>query len=244
MGAFTSFRWITKHDLSELFWVPQYAQWEVKNERRASTMGKGPTWSNSELSLILVWFSGKAKIIGGTDCSRLSESRCPNGAFLDYNMLQSSMTYRSRWWFCCEFQYCWILLDVAVHTWLCSSQSTIVVEVEPILNSPYCALLCEVSVSFWWRVLGRKHSKLRPCMTLCLFSNRLVMLWRGWGKKPRIIKDSRTPDVGGFAWLWSWGTFSYTIRWYLLFDWETRCVPVCWVYTNFSRQEHSFSDKA
>ena len=70
------------------------------------------------------------------------------------------------------------------------------------------------------------------------------MFWRGWGKKPRIIKDSRTPDVGGFAWLWSWGTFSYTIRWYLLFDWETRCVPVCWVYINFSRQEHSFSDKA
>ena len=72
-----------------------------------------------------------------------------------------------------------VLLDVAVHTWLCSSQSTIVVEVQPILNSPYCALLCEVSVSFWWRVLGRKHSKLRPCMTLCLFSNRLCMfeLW-------------------------------------------------------------------
>ena len=30
-------------------------------------MGKGPTWSNSALSLILVWFSGKTKIIGGTD---------------------------------------------------------------------------------------------------------------------------------------------------------------------------------
>ena len=82
LGAFTSFRWITKHDLSELFWVPQYPQWEVKNEQRASTMGKGPTWSNSELNLILVCFSGKAKIIGGT---RLSESRCPNGALSGYN---------------------------------------------------------------------------------------------------------------------------------------------------------------
>ena len=85
LGAFTSFRWITKHDLSELFWVPQYPQWEVKNEQRASKMGKGPTRSNSELSLILVWFSGKAKIIGGTDCIRLSESRCPNGALSGYN---------------------------------------------------------------------------------------------------------------------------------------------------------------
>ena len=118
----------------------------------------------------------------------------------------------------------------------------------------YCAWLCEVSVSFWWRAMGRKHSKLRPCMTLRLFSNRLCMfelLCCAWwcfgeaeGKTPRIIKDSRTPDVGGFAWLWSWGTFSYTIRWYLLFDWETRFVPVCWVYISFSRQEHSFSDKS
>ena len=73
-----------------------------------------------------------------------------------------------------------VLLDVAVHTWLCSSQSTIVVEVEPIHNSriiaPYCVKFLLAFGSVPW---GRKHSKLRPCMTLCLFSNRLCMfeLW-------------------------------------------------------------------
>ena len=42
----------------------------------------------------------------------------------------------------------------------------------------------------------------------------------------------------------SWGTFSYTVFWCILFDWATLSVPVYWVDTSFSCQEHSFSDKA
>ena len=42
----------------------------------------------------------------------------------------------------------------------------------------------------------------------------------------------------------SWGTFSYTVFWCILFDWATLSVPVYWVDTSFSCEEHSFSDKA
>ena len=42
----------------------------------------------------------------------------------------------------------------------------------------------------------------------------------------------------------SWGTFSYTVFWCILFDWATLCVPVYWVDASFSCQEHGFSDKA
>ena len=105
-------------------------------------------------ALILVWFSGKNQ---DHWCHRLSESRCLIGVFLGYN----------PHFFLDDFVAIWVLLDVAVRTWVCSPQSTIVV-VEPILNSPYCALLCEVSMScLWGGSIGRKHSKQRPSMTLC-----------------------------------------------------------------------------
>ena len=42
----------------------------------------------------------------------------------------------------------------------------------------------------------------------------------------------------------SWGTFSYTVFWCILFDWATLSMPVYWVDTSFFCQEHSFSDKA
>ena len=48
----------------------------------------------------------------------------------------------------------------------------------------------------------------------------------------------------GFGHQRSWGTFSYTVFWCILFDWATLSVPVYWVDTSFSCQEHSFSDKA
>ena len=48
----------------------------------------------------------------------------------------------------------------------------------------------------------------------------------------------------GFGHQRSWGTFSYTVFWCILFDWATLSVPVYWVDTSISCQEHSFSDKA
>ena len=48
----------------------------------------------------------------------------------------------------------------------------------------------------------------------------------------------------GFGHQRSWGTFSSTVFWCILFDWATLSVPVYWVDTSFSCQEHSFSDKA
>ena len=48
----------------------------------------------------------------------------------------------------------------------------------------------------------------------------------------------------GFGHHKSWGTFSSTVFWCILFDWATLNVPVYWVDTSFSCQEHSFSDKA
>ena len=42
----------------------------------------------------------------------------------------------------------------------------------------------------------------------------------------------------------SWGTFLSTVFWCILFDWATLSVPVYWVDTSFSCQEHGFSDKA
>ena len=59
---------------------------------------------------------------------RRSESRCPNGAFVGYGTLNTfpSMAWlRPRWWFLAIS----VLLVVAVRTWVCSPQSTIVVEV-------------------------------------------------------------------------------------------------------------------
>ena len=48
----------------------------------------------------------------------------------------------------------------------------------------------------------------------------------------------------GFGHHRSWGTFSSTVFWCILFDWATLSMPVYWVDTSFFCQEHSFSDKA
>ena len=49
LGAFTSFRWITKHDLSELFWVPN-----TPNER-SRTSSVLPRWERVQHGPTLNW---------------------------------------------------------------------------------------------------------------------------------------------------------------------------------------------
>ena len=48
----------------------------------------------------------------------------------------------------------------------------------------------------------------------------------------------------GFGHHRSWGTFSSTVFWCILFDWATLSVQVYWVDASFSCHEHGFSDKA
>ena len=76
----------------------------------------------------------------------------------------------------CCFLSISVVLDVAVRTWLCSPQSTIVVVVEPILNSPYCALLCEV---LWlgWSIPSKDPVWPSVCSpTVCACSEFCVVL--------------------------------------------------------------------
>ena len=134
-------------------------------------MGKGPTWSNSELSLILVWFSGKNQ---DHWCHRLSESRCLIGVFLGYNphfFLDDLHDWDldDDFW---QFEYCWMLQSVLE----CVALSL------PSLwsNQSWIALIAPYCVKFLWAVcgvvpLGGSIPSKDPLWPSALFSNSLCM---------------------------------------------------------------------
>ena len=131
---------------------------------------------------------------------------------------------------------------LSLPSWLWSNQSSIA------LIAPYCVKFFDWDEAFQAKTLYDPLFVLQQFVHVRSFVLCSVFFWWGWGKKPRVIKDLRTPDVGGFAWLWSWDVLrNFVVRGLLLYPvWlgNTLCVPVCWVYTSFSRQEHSFSDKS
>ena len=131
---------------------------------------------------------------------------------------------------------------LSLPSWLWSNQSSIA------LIAPYCVKFFDWDEAFQAKTLYDPLFVLQQFVHVRSFVLCSVFFWWGWGKKPRVIKDLRTPDVGGFAWLWSWDVLrNFVVRGLLLYPvWlgNTFCVFVCWVDTSFSCQEHSFSDKA
>ena len=135
-------------------------------------MGKGPTWSNSELSLILVWFSGKNQ---DHWCHRLSESRCLIGVFLGLRLQSTFFPSIDLEYVLWQFEYCWMLQSVLECVALSlpslsrSNQSWIAL---------ICGFLCEVSISWFpwggWPLGGSIPSK-DPLWPSALFSNSLCM---------------------------------------------------------------------
>jgi len=149
-----------------------------------------------------------------------------------------------------QFEYCWMLQSVLE----CVALSL------PSLwsNQSWIALIAAYCMKFLWAVcvmvpLGGSIPSKDPLWPSALFSNSLCMFellccawWCCSEAEARNQGLSRTEvrqmsmASHSFGHQRSWGTFSYTVFWCILFDWATLSVPVYWVDTSFSCQEHSF----
>ena len=136
-------------------------------------MGKGSTWSNSELSLILVWFFGKNWKNQDSWWHRMSESRCLIGVFVGYNphffQAWHDLDLDDDFW---QFEYCWMLQSVLE----CVALSL------PSLwsNQSWIALIAAYCMKFLWAVcgmvpLGGSIPSKDPLWPSALFSNSLCM---------------------------------------------------------------------